>query len=179
VSICFHPYVRDQVRDIWIVPPAVRDDPDSFELSVSNANGADLLCTLGLAPEPGGGPVPIEHLAALVTEAARRHLDHRSPALSTVEDAQKGRLTVVLVGRTEGYIERRLSDLMADTTKPRLGSDTFRVGLTTTRGKIRRLTHGSRHAACTRSIRVRHPVSFSGYGELVVLLSVVQIIRAR
>jgi hypothetical protein len=112
VSICFSPYVHDRVRDIWMVPGAVRDDPDSFELSVSNANGADLLCTLGLAPEPVGGPVPIEHFAALVTEAARRHLDHRSPALSTVEDAQKGRLTVVLVGRLEGYIERRLSDLM-------------------------------------------------------------------
>ena len=43
MSICFHPYVHDQIRDIWIVPRAVRDDPDSFELSVSNANGVDLL----------------------------------------------------------------------------------------------------------------------------------------
>ena len=113
MSICFHPYIHDQIRDIWMVLPAARDDPDRFELSVSNANGADLLCTLGLAPEPGGGPVPIEHFAGLVTEAAGRHLDHRSPALATVEDAQKGRLTVVLVGRPEGYIERRLGDLMS------------------------------------------------------------------
>jgi hypothetical protein len=112
VSICFRPYVHDQIRDIWMVPGAARDDSDTFELSLSNANGADLLCTLGLAPEPGGGPVPIEHFAGLVTEAARRHLDHRSPALATVEDVQKGRVTVVLVGRPEGYIERRLSDLM-------------------------------------------------------------------
>jgi hypothetical protein len=95
-----------------MVPESTRDDPDSFELSVSNANGADLLRALGLAPEPGGEPVPIEHFAGLVTEAARRHLDHRSPALATVEDVQKGRLTVVLVGRAEGYIERRLGDLM-------------------------------------------------------------------
>ena len=63
MSICFHPYVQDQIRDIWIVPRAVRDDPDSFELSVSNANGADLLCTLAIAPEPGGGPVPNTSLA--------------------------------------------------------------------------------------------------------------------
>ena len=112
MSICFLPYVHDHVRDIWTVLPAARADPDTFELSVSNANGADLLCTLGLAPEPSGGPVPIEHFAGLVTAAARRHLDHRSPALSTVEDAQKGQLTVVLVGRSEGYIERRLGDLM-------------------------------------------------------------------
>jgi hypothetical protein len=56
VSICFLPYVNDQVRDIWIVPGAARDDPGSFELSVYNTNGADLLCTRGLAPEPGGGP---------------------------------------------------------------------------------------------------------------------------
>ena len=112
MSICFRPYVHDRIRDIWMVPDAVRDDPDSFELSVSNANGADLLCALGLAPEAGGGPVPIEHFAGLVTEAARRHLDHRSPALATVEDVQKGRLTVVHVGRSDGYIERRLGDLM-------------------------------------------------------------------
>ena len=112
MSICFLPYVHDHVRDIWMVLPAARADRDSFELSVSNANGADLLCTLGLAPEPSGGPVPIEHFAGLVTAAARRHLDHRSPALATVEDVQKGRLTVVLLGRSEGYIERRLGDLM-------------------------------------------------------------------
>jgi hypothetical protein len=112
VSICFRPYVHYQIHDIWMVPGAVRDDPDRFELSVSNANGADLLCTLGLAPEAAGGPVLIEHFAGLVTEAARRHLDHRSPALAIVEDAQNGRLTAVLVGRPEGYIERRLSDLI-------------------------------------------------------------------
>jgi hypothetical protein len=47
VSICFLPYVHDQVRDIWMVPGAARDDPGNFELSISNANGADLLCTLG------------------------------------------------------------------------------------------------------------------------------------
>ena len=113
MSICFLPYVHDQIHDIWMVPSAVRDDPVCFELLVSNANAADLLCTLGLAPEPGGGPVPIEHFAGLVTATARRNLDHRSPALATVEDAHNGRLTVVLVGRPEGYIERRLGDLMS------------------------------------------------------------------
>jgi hypothetical protein len=123
VSICFLPYVHDPVRDIWMVPLAARDDPDSFELSVSNANGADLLCALGLAPEPGG-PVPIEAFAGLVTAAARRHLGHRSPALATVEDVQKGRLTVVLVGRAEGYIERRLGDLMSVVQRSRAAGAT-------------------------------------------------------
>jgi hypothetical protein len=45
----------------------VRGDPDRFELSASNANGADLLSTPRLAPEPGGGPVPIEHFAGQVS----------------------------------------------------------------------------------------------------------------
>ena len=102
----------------------MRDDPDRFELSVSNANGADLLCTLGLAPEPGGGPVPIEHFAGLVTEAARRHLDRRSPARATVEDVQKGRVTVVFVGRSDGYIERRLGDLMTLIQRSRVAGAT-------------------------------------------------------
>ena len=124
MSICFLPYVHDQVRDIWMVPLAARDDPDSFELSVSNANGADLLCALGLAPDPGGEPVPIDAFAGLVTAAARRHLDHRSPALATVEDVQKGRLTLVLVSRAEGYIERRLGDLMTRIQRSRAAGAT-------------------------------------------------------
>jgi hypothetical protein len=74
VSICFLPYVHDPARHIWTVPPAARDDPDTFALAVSNANGIDLLCALGLAPEPGGGPIPIDAFAGLVTAAARRHL---------------------------------------------------------------------------------------------------------
>ncbi len=39
-------------------------------------------------------------------------------------------------------------------------------------------THGSRHAACTRSARVCHPASFPGYDELAVMLNAVQIVRA-
>ena len=112
MSICFSPYVHDQVRDIWMVPQAASDDPNCFELSVSNANGVDLLRALGFAPEPGGGPMPIDQFAGLVTAAARRHLDHRSPALATVEDVREGQLTVVHVGRPAGYIERRLGDLI-------------------------------------------------------------------
>jgi hypothetical protein len=96
-----------------MVPGVARDDPDSFELSVSNANGVDLLCTLGLTPEPGGGPVPIEHFAGLVTEAARRHLDHRSPALATVEDAQKRAVDSRPRRPPRRLIERRLGDLMS------------------------------------------------------------------
>jgi len=95
-----------------MVPRGARDDPDSFELSVSNANGADLLCALGLASEPGGGPVPIDQFRWPGDGGGASPSRHRSTALATVEDVQKGRLTVVLVGRPEGYIERRLSDLM-------------------------------------------------------------------
>jgi hypothetical protein len=112
VSICFVPYVHDPTRDIWMVPRAAHVDQETFALSVSNANGVDLLCALGLAPEPGGGPIPIDIFAGMVTAAARRHLDHRSPELATVEDFQDGRLTIVRVGRSKGYIERRLADLM-------------------------------------------------------------------
>ena len=112
MTICFSPYVHDPVHDIWMVPRAAGDDPDTFALPVSNANGIDLLCARGLAPEPDGGPIPIDAFAGLVTSAARRHLDHRSPERATVEDFREGRLTMVRVGRSEGYIERRLADLM-------------------------------------------------------------------
>jgi hypothetical protein len=124
VSICFLPYVHDPVRDIWMVPLAARDDPDSFELSVFNANGVDLLCALGLAPDPGGGPVPIDHFAGLVTAAARRHLDTARRHSRPSRMSRKGRLTVVLVGRAEGYIERRLGDLMSAIQRSRAAGAT-------------------------------------------------------
>ena len=53
MSICFLPYVHDQVRDIWMVPGAARDDPGRFELSVSNANGV-LSTTVSVSLSKGG-----------------------------------------------------------------------------------------------------------------------------
>ena len=41
-----------------------------------------------------------------------RHLGRRSPELVTVEDINEGQVTLVRVGRSEGYMERRLGDLM-------------------------------------------------------------------
>ena len=158
MSICFLPYVHDQVRDIWMVPRAARDDPDSFELSVSNANGADLLCTLGLAPEPGGGPVPIEHFAGLVTSCGA---SPSRPPFTSARDRpgcperavdSRPRRPLRRLHRTPAW---RPDD--SDTTKPRRGRDTFRVGLTTRRARSGEGPLGSRHAECTRSSRCAIP----------------------
>ena len=111
MSICFTPLVRDAATDAWLLPPAVHDDPDSYELSLSNANGAEVLPALGIAPDTVGDPYPIGAFAALVTAALRRHLGRRSPELAPTEDAEPGRATFVFLGRREGYIEERLGDL--------------------------------------------------------------------
>ncbi|MEA2733362.1 MAG: hypothetical protein QOD93_2793 [Acetobacteraceae bacterium] len=111
MTICFMPYVHDANLDIWTFPPAARADPDAFELSVSSANGADLLLAMGLAPEPDG-LMPIDAFGGLLSAALRRHLDQRSPELPVCEDAQPGKITLIYLGRPEGYIEQRLGELM-------------------------------------------------------------------
>jgi len=111
MSICFTPLVRDAARDSWLLPAAVRNDPDRYELSLSNANGADVLLAIGIAPDTIGDPYLIDSFAALLTAALRRHLGQRSPELAPTEDAEPGRTTFVFLGRREGYIEERLGDL--------------------------------------------------------------------
>ena len=111
MSIDFLPYVRDAERDLWRLPDAAHGDPDAFEMNVSNANGAELLLALGLAPDTSADPMPINAFAGLVTAALRRRLDRRSPELETVTDAAPGRATFIFCGRREGYIEDRLGEL--------------------------------------------------------------------
>ncbi|MGB5083353.1 MAG: hypothetical protein WBO09_01835 [Methylocystis silviterrae] len=79
MSISFLPYVFNSERGRWDFPDASDRDPESFELNVSNANGADLLLVIGLDPDVERAPLPIEHFSSLVTAALRRHLGRRSP----------------------------------------------------------------------------------------------------
>jgi hypothetical protein len=50
MSVSFLPYVRDDVRDLWVIPSLARDDGDGFEVSVSNRNAVEVLLALGLSP---------------------------------------------------------------------------------------------------------------------------------
>jgi hypothetical protein len=75
MSISFQPYVYDADRCLWLRPDAARQNPDAFELNVSNANGADLLVSLGFTPDVSYPPVAIASFAALVNHALRRRLD--------------------------------------------------------------------------------------------------------
>jgi hypothetical protein len=112
MTVCFTPYVRDPNSDCWTLPQSGRDDYEDFELDVCNANAIDLLLALGLEPDTCSEDViPIDLFSNLVTAVLRPHLGSRSPELPTVEDAQPGRMTIIHVGRDEGYIERKLGEL--------------------------------------------------------------------
>ena len=111
MTVCFMPYVRDEKSEIWELPHVGRPDQEDFEVDMCNANAIDLLLTLGLEPTSSGDVIAIDVLSNLVTAAIRRHLGKRSPELPTVEDKAPGRMTIVHIGRAEGYIERRLGDL--------------------------------------------------------------------
>ena len=111
MTVCFTPYVHDAGNDSFALPHSGHKHQEDFELDVSNANAVDLLLALGLNPSPNGGVMPIDSFANLVTAAMRRHLGSRSPELPAVEDAQPGRMTMIYLGRDEGYIERKLSAL--------------------------------------------------------------------
>ena len=112
MTVCFAPYVRDADRDVWALPHIGRPDQEDFEVDVCNANAVDLLLTLGLEPASYGDVIAIDVCSNLVTAALRRHLGKRSPELPTVEDSEPGRMTIIHIGRNEGYIERQLSALM-------------------------------------------------------------------
>ena len=80
MSVSFLPYVRDDVRDLWVIPSLARDHGDGFEVSVSNGNAVELLLALGLSPEPDG-IFTLDAFSGLVTAALRRHLGQRSPEM--------------------------------------------------------------------------------------------------
>jgi len=119
MSISFLPYVRDDERDLWVIPAPARDDGDAFEVSVSNGNAVALLLALGLSPEPHG-IFSLEAFSGLVTAALRRHLGQRSPDVAPAEHPWPGKMTMIHLGRGEGYIERRLGDLVGLAQRSRL-----------------------------------------------------------
>lgn len=95
----------------WGVPDSALADPEALELNVCNTNACELLAVLGLAPEPEGGPIPIDQFRGLITNALRRRLGKRSPALPVTEERSAGGATIAFLRRSEGYVERRLGDL--------------------------------------------------------------------
>ncbi len=107
MTICFSGSRYDDRLDIytWIAGNVGED-----EISLSNANGVDVLLAIGLEPEPAG-IIPLSAFAGLITAALRRHLDRRSPAIETTSDCAPGRLTMIECGRREGYIEAQLGRL--------------------------------------------------------------------
>ena len=111
MSVCFLPFIYDTARGAWTLPGRASQDTDAFTLSLANANAADLLNALGIAPEPAPEPLPIGLMSALVTRALRRRLDKRSVAIAPVIDAQPGTMTLIRCGRRAGYVEERLGDL--------------------------------------------------------------------
>ena len=110
MSLSFTPYIREAAHGRWNFPAEARDSED-FALNVCNANGSELLLTLGLIPMPNGDVMPIDVFANLVTAALRRHLGRRSPEIPTTREVVPGEITIIYPGREEGYIERRLHDL--------------------------------------------------------------------
>jgi len=124
MSISFMPYVYDPGRRLWLLPHAARENPNAFELNVSNANGDDLLVALGFAPNLSCPPVAIASFAARVTNALRQRLGKRSPELQTIVDNDPGAIIVIYCGRREGYLEERLGDLAALVQRSRVADAT-------------------------------------------------------
>jgi hypothetical protein len=123
MSVSFLAYVRDDARDLWVMPALARDNADTFEVSVSNGNAVELLLALGLSPEPDG-IFTLDAFSGLVTAALRRHLGQRSPEIAPAEYAELGKMTMIHLGRSEGYIERRLGDLAGLVQRSRLAGAT-------------------------------------------------------
>jgi hypothetical protein len=111
MGIEFNPVISDENTGYWEVPDDARRNPDAFELSLSSSNGLDLLETIGFTESYPEAPQPIDAFAARVTAALRKSIDAPSPEIPVHVDKAPGRVTVIDLGRDEGYINRRLYDL--------------------------------------------------------------------
>jgi hypothetical protein len=82
---------------------------ESFELNVCNTNAEDILKSLGFAVE--GEPVAIGVFTQIISNALRKHLNQKSPLCKQVEIIETGKMTMIDMGRREGYIEAQIFEL--------------------------------------------------------------------
>ena len=86
---------------------------DDVELSLSNANAADVLDALGIEDAFSASPWPLPCFKALLVVARRKRIGHASPAIPLTETREPGSMLLIDCGRDEGYIERKLA-LLSD-----------------------------------------------------------------
>jgi hypothetical protein len=63
---------------------------DDLEVSLSNANAADVLDTLGIEDSFSASPWPLPCFKALLIVARRKRLGHASPAIRSREPRRRG-----------------------------------------------------------------------------------------
>lgn len=113
MSITFMPYVHQAKDDVWRIPASCdRDDDDRFSINMCNSNALDVLESLGY-PEMSESdtPIPIEVFLERVTAALRRSIDRPSPAIETHAVHSATSMSIIVGGRVEGYVQKRLHQL--------------------------------------------------------------------
>ena len=88
---------------------------DDLEVSLSNANAADVLDALGIEDSFSASPWPLPCFKALLIVARRKRIGHASPTIPVTEMREPGSMLLIDCGRDEGYVERKpalLSDLV-------------------------------------------------------------------
>jgi hypothetical protein len=86
---------------------------DDVELSLSNANAADVLGALGIEDSFSPSPWPLPCFKALLIVARRKRIGHASPAIPLTETQEPGSMVLIDCARHEGYIEQKLA-LLSD-----------------------------------------------------------------
>jgi hypothetical protein len=112
MSIDFMPYVFNAAENIWRIPAGCDTDDDRFSINMCNANALDVLEQLGF-PETSVSdvPVPIDDFLDRTTRALRGSIDRPSPAME-VRTSQTGYgMAIIIGGRVEGYVQKRLHQL--------------------------------------------------------------------
>ncbi|MDD4937336.1 MAG: hypothetical protein PHT60_16355 [Acidiphilium sp.] len=112
MSITFMPYVRGTASTTWSIPDACDTDDERFSINMCNANALDVLERLGYPDmSVSDEPVPIEEFLERTTQALRRSIDRPSPALETRTCQTGYGMAIIIGGRQEGYVEKRLHQL--------------------------------------------------------------------
>jgi hypothetical protein len=107
MTISFYPYIYDAGAEECLI---VETTKESFDLS--NANASDLLSVLGFEDLWSVPPQPILGFLDRLTAALRKSIGRPSAEIPMTIDRAHGRMTVVDCGRAEGYLNRRLHELV-------------------------------------------------------------------
>ncbi len=112
MSISFMPYIYDAASKTWRIPASCATDDDRFCVNMCNSNALDVLEQIGFPDmSVSDEPIAIERFLDRITTALRKSIDRPSPAIETRTTRIDCGMAIIIGGRSEGYVGKRLHQI--------------------------------------------------------------------